>query len=132
MDLKSVIKTFAEAWAAASLKMEKSSSATPLPLAPPWDTFPKVPHTFSGLPLGQGWSTQGLPIQNMATFKSQETEQGMGGNYSNEVLVKMDMDGRKNSLSWKKDENMNQKVGALKFSDCKCFTIVQLESQALH
>ena len=113
MDLKSVIKTFAEAWAAASLKMEKSSSAPPLPLSPPWDTFPKIPHTFPGLPLGSGWSTQGLPMQNLATFKSMEAEQGMEGNYANELLVKMEMEERKTGLSWKKDENMNQKVGAL-------------------
>ena len=113
MDLKSVIKTFAEAWAAASLKMEKTSSAPPLPLSPPWDTFPKIPHTFPGLPLGSGWSTQGLPMQNLATFKSMEAEQGMEGNYANELLVKMEMEERKTGLSWKKDENMNQKVGTL-------------------
>ena len=47
MDLKSVIKTFAEAWAAASLKMEQTGgggNCPPLPPAvPPHPAFPSSP-----------------------------------------------------------------------------------------
>ena len=40
MDIKSVIKTFAEAWAAASLKMDNSSINMTPSLIPAWKTSP--------------------------------------------------------------------------------------------
>ena len=49
MDIKSVIKTFAEAWAAASLKMDNSSINMTPSLIPAWKTSPapgKIYHSL--------------------------------------------------------------------------------------
>ena len=103
MDLESDIKTFAEAWAAASLKMEKSSCSPSLPLPTPWDSFLQAPNTLSSLPL---WPPQSLSLQNMANFKAHEREKGTEENYIDEGLTKHDT-GEK---SWEREARRQEKV----------------------
>ena len=57
MDLKSVIKTFAEAWAAASLKMEQTGGGgnCPLPAVPSHPAFPSSTWESLHRPLLPPW-----------------------------------------------------------------------------
>ena len=107
MDLKSVIKTFAEAWAAASIKMEKSSSSSHrLPLPPPWDTFPKVPPS---LPLVPGWPTQGMvpgvTLQNMARLPC-----------TDDIMARKEVKEMKNMECWERDNVDTRKMQVGKIS----------------
>ena len=57
MDIKSVIKTFAEAWAAASLKIEQNQASIPAlssNYSHYWRTFPTLPSVTGGPPGSQG------------------------------------------------------------------------------
>ena len=83
MDLKSVIKTFAEAWAAASLKMEKSNS---LPLPPSWESLGKGP-SFSNWPTPS--PLPNLPFPNLASIRSRDVETDNWTEFTSSMFSRM-------------------------------------------